>query len=46
MSRATESTATYAPVDHLSAWRASERDRDSFVFQLQSHHLDALDQAV
>jgi hypothetical protein len=46
MSQATKSTATYAPVDHLSAWRASDRDRDSFVFQLQSHHLAALDQAV
>ena len=46
MSQATEATATYAPVDHLSAWRASERDRDSFVVQLQPHHLAALDQAV
>jgi len=46
MSEATESAITYVPVDHLSAWCASERDRDSFVFQLQSHHLAALDQAV
>ena len=46
MSQVTESSATFAPVDHSSAWRASERDRDSFVFQLQSHHLAALDQAL
>ena len=46
MSQTTESAVTYAPVDHPSAWRASERDRDSFVFQLQQHHLAALDQAV
>ena len=36
----------HAPVDHASAWRAAERGRDSFVVQLQAHHLAALDQAL
>ena len=46
MSKAPESAVTYTPVDHVSAWRASERDRDSFVFRLQPHHIAALDEAV
>jgi hypothetical protein len=36
----------HAPVDHASAWRAAERGRDSFVVQLQTHHLAALDQGL
>lgn len=33
-------------VDHASAWRASERDRDSFVIRLQPRHLAAFGEAV
>ena len=36
----------HAPVDHASAWRGAERGRDSFVVQLQTHHLAALDQGL
>ena len=36
----------FAPVDHASAWRASERDRDSFVVTLNSTQLDAIDVAL
>ena len=36
----------YPRVDHASAWRASERDRDSFVIKLQPRQLAALDKAV
>jgi hypothetical protein len=35
-----------ARVDHASAWRACERDRDSFVVQLQETHLAAFEQAL
>lgn len=46
MSQQVEPISSYAPVDHASAWRSAERDRDSFVVQLQVHHLVALDQAL
>jgi hypothetical protein len=46
MSQQVEPISSYAPVDHASAWRSGERDRDSFVVQLQVHHLVALDQAL
>ena len=36
----------YLSVDHASAWRASERDRDSFVIRLQQRHLDAFEHAL
>jgi hypothetical protein len=36
----------FAPVHHASAWRAAERDRESFVVRLQARHLDALDAAL
>ena len=39
-------TVPYVAVDHASAWRASERNRDSFVIQLQQHHLEAFDRAL
>lgn len=37
---------SYPRIDHPSAWRASERDRDSFVVRLQAHHLAALERAL
>ena len=46
MSQQAESVSNYAPVDHASAWRSFDRDRESFVIQLQAHHLAALDQAL
>ena len=46
MSQQVEPISNYAPVDHASAWRSDNRDRDSFVVQLQAHHLTALDQAL
>ncbi len=46
MSQQAEPASNYVPVDHSSAWRSNERDRDSFVIQLQAHHLAALDDAV
>ncbi len=45
-SQTDEGTLTWSPVDHASAWRAAERDRDSFVIPLQAHHLAALDKAL
>jgi hypothetical protein len=46
MSPQAETLLSYTPVDHASAWRSAERDSDSFVVQLQAHHLAALDQAL
>ena len=46
MSQQAESVSNYVPVDHASAWRSFDRDRESFVIQLQAHHLAALDQAL
>ena len=46
MSQQAESVSNYAPVDHASAWRSFDRDRESFVIQLQAPHLAALDQAL
>ena len=46
MSSQAETVLSYSPIDHASAWRSAERDRDSFVVQLQAHHLAALDQAL
>ena len=46
MSQQAEPASNYVAVDHSSAWRSTERDRDSFVIQLQAHHLAALDDAV
>jgi plasmid stability protein len=46
MSSQPETANTPGPIDHSSAWRASERDRDSFVISLQAHHLAALDAAL
>jgi hypothetical protein len=40
------SETRYDPVDHVSAWRASERGRDSFVVPLQASHLAAFDAAL
>ncbi len=34
------------PADHPGAWRAAERDRESFCFDLESRHLDALERAL
>jgi hypothetical protein len=45
MSQQTQ-TGPYVAVDHASAWRASERNRDSFVIQLQQRHLEAFDRAL
>jgi len=41
-----ETASPWAPVEHASAWRACERDRDSFVVYLQAHHLAALERAL
>jgi len=38
--------APYPVVNHASAWRASARDRDSFVIRLQPHHLAAFERAL
>ena len=46
MSTLPETASSYAPVDHASAWRASERARDCFVVRLQSHHLAAFESAL
>ena len=46
MSQQVEPISGYAPVEHASAWRSVERGRDSFVIQLQAHHLAAMDQAL
>jgi len=46
MSTQPETASSFAPVEHASAWRASERDRDSFVVPLQAHHLVALEAAL
>lgn len=46
MSEQIEPVSNYTPVDDASAWLAAERDRDSFVIQLQAHHLAALDKAL
>jgi plasmid stability protein len=46
MSQQPRTDPVYAPVDHVSAWRASERTRDSFVVQLQARHLAAFDRAL
>ncbi len=45
MSQATQASP-YNAVDHASAWRAGERDRDSFVIKLQQRHLDAFEAAL
>jgi hypothetical protein len=38
--------SSFLPIDHPSAWRASERDKDSFTVELSEQHLEALDQAL
>jgi hypothetical protein len=40
------SAPPYVSIDHASAWRASERGKDSFVIRLQQRHLDAFDRAL
>ena len=45
MSQQTQASS-YMSVDHASAWRASERDRDSFIIRLQQRQLDAFDRAL
>ena len=35
-----------APIDHSSAWRASERDKSSFCIDLSERQLDAIDRAL
>ncbi len=34
------------PIEHASAWRASERDKASFMVNLEPHHLRALERAL
>jgi plasmid stability protein len=46
MSPQVESATPWTPVEHASAWRASERDRNSFVISLQARHLEALERAL
>ena len=46
MSPQSETELSYTPVDHASAWRSVERDRESFVIQLQAHHLAPMDRAL
>ena len=42
----TSTAPEFLPVDHVSAWRASECDRDSFTITLEARHLDAFDLAL
>jgi len=37
---------SFSPIDHPSAWRASESSKDSFTVELTARHLEALDQAL
>lgn len=46
MNQGSSSTHNFLPVDHPSAWRASDNDRDSFTVKLDARHLQALDQAL
>ena len=46
MTAQVETDSPWTPVEHASAWRASERDRDSFVVTLQARHLAALERAL
>lgn len=41
-----EDAAPYTAIDHVSAWRADARDRDSFTVTLRPRHLDAFDRAL
>ena len=38
--------SSYARVDHPSAWRACEREQESFVIRLQQRHIDAFENAL
>ena len=42
----TSTPRNFSPIDHPSAWRASENDRDSFTVKLDARHLDAFDHAL
>jgi hypothetical protein len=46
MSQVPGDATSYTAVDHASAWRACERDRDSFTVRLQTRHLQAFDRAL
>lgn len=46
MNTPSEVPSSFAPVEHVSAWRADQRDRESFVIHLQSRHLDAFERAL
>jgi hypothetical protein len=46
MTLSPEIVADHAVVEHASAWRADRRDRESFVVQLRTAHLQAIDNAL
>ena len=46
MTTQVETDSSWTPVEHASAWRSSERDRDSFEVTLQASQLAALERAL
>ena len=36
----------FSPIDHPSAWRASESSKGSFTVELTARHLEVLDHAL
>ncbi len=46
MTDTTSTTLDYLPINHPSAWRASEYDKDCFTVKLNARHLAAFDHAL